>query len=354
MTRSAVGDSRDLVTVTVVLVTYGDRHALLGAVLEGLDRLMAAERIARIVIVDNGSSERSREFLRKRGSEDPRLRVVSVATNSGSAGGFRVGLAAALEQDCDLVWVLDDDNRPEPNALAALLAAAKATPAPAAFLSLRSDRPQYAEYAAGGRADACFGGPDSFLSFSWDVLGWKALRRLAGAADALRSDALRTREVPYGPYGGLFVPREILAELGLPREDFYLYGDDHEFTHRITRRGVPILLVPGSRLIDLDRSWNAGAGEVDGFYSNYVLTRVNPDVSRRIYYSVRNRVFFETRCLVRRPALYALNVASFLLVLACLAIVAAVLEQTIAPFRSLFEVVRGAHDGLRGRLGRRV
>ena len=49
------------------------------------------------------------------------LRVVALATNTGGAGGFHAGLAAAIDADADLVWLMDDDGLPPPDCLAGLL-----------------------------------------------------------------------------------------------------------------------------------------------------------------------------------------------------------------------------------------
>lgn len=102
--------------ITAVLVAF-NREKLLREALEAL----AAQRrpVDRLVVVDNASSDGSRavaeELLEAWGE---RARFIPLEENTGGAGGFAVGIAAALtEQDVDWVWVMDDDTVPGPEAL---------------------------------------------------------------------------------------------------------------------------------------------------------------------------------------------------------------------------------------------
>lgn len=354
MTREEwVDPVRQRCTVAVVLVTYGSRDALLASALEGLDQLADADRVQRIIIVDNGSSETSKDFLARLARHDPRVEVITHGANLGSAGGFRAGLNVAVDSGCNLIWILDDDNRPEPDALSALLREITTSSKPSAFLSLRTSRPQYVRYAAGASRVACFGTRDAFLGFSWRKIGDKILHRNAPSRHDLTT-ASENLQVPYAPYGGLFLHREVLKDIGLPREDFFLYGDDHEFTHRLTRRGVPIFLVPDSRLIDLDSSWNLGTEEGPRRlpFDNFVTDLSDKDIATKIYYSVRNRTYFETRYLVHRPWTYSLNLVSVLVLVVSRAVARSVVMRRLEPVLKLRSFVRGISDGLIGRLGR--
>src|SRR5262249_40401624 len=51
------------------------------------------------------------------------VRLAGLLRNTGGAGGFAYGLAFAVADGADLVWLMDDDTVPEQRALAALLAA---------------------------------------------------------------------------------------------------------------------------------------------------------------------------------------------------------------------------------------
>ncbi len=94
-----------------VIVTYNR----LEQIRKTLNRLLA-EKIDAIVVVDNGSTDGTREFLA--GISDGRLDVVLSETNVGGAGGFEAGLKHITRaQDPDWVLIMDDDARPQPGAL---------------------------------------------------------------------------------------------------------------------------------------------------------------------------------------------------------------------------------------------
>ena len=54
-------------------------------------------------------------------SRFPSVRLATARRNTGGAGGFAYGLALALADAADLVWLMDDDTVPEPGALRAML-----------------------------------------------------------------------------------------------------------------------------------------------------------------------------------------------------------------------------------------
>ncbi|MDP8990861.1 MAG: glycosyltransferase, partial [Acidobacteriota bacterium] len=77
----------------------------------------AAERVAgsEVIVVDNGSSDGSAEFVRER---FPQVRVMALETNLGFGGGSNAGFRAARH---DVVVLLNSDMRVEPDFLPPLL-----------------------------------------------------------------------------------------------------------------------------------------------------------------------------------------------------------------------------------------
>ncbi|HZK60086.1 MAG TPA: glycosyltransferase, partial [Cryobacterium sp.] len=109
----------------VAVVVAWNRRDLLAEVLEALARQAAG--LARIVVVDNASTDDSADVARAAG---PLVDLVRLDRNTGGAGGFAAGLAVALERHRpDWVWLMDDDTVPTPTALAELLAAVDGTDA---------------------------------------------------------------------------------------------------------------------------------------------------------------------------------------------------------------------------------
>ncbi|MBA2262975.1 MAG: glycosyltransferase, partial [Solirubrobacterales bacterium] len=83
-----------------------------------------------IVVVDNASTDGTPELLRERGLLDrDAVRLLRLAENRGGAGGFAAAVEATRAQDCDWIWLMDDDSEPVPDALERLLGAPPASQA---------------------------------------------------------------------------------------------------------------------------------------------------------------------------------------------------------------------------------
>ena len=119
--------------VCVVVVTYNRK--------EYLKKLLSALRkqtypISEVLIYDNFSTDGTSDMLVGNGyingiaekslikKERGGINFVYYRNteNSGGAGGFHEGIKLALEQDCDLIWAMDDDVLPEKACLERLMA----------------------------------------------------------------------------------------------------------------------------------------------------------------------------------------------------------------------------------------
>ena len=88
--------------VGVVVVSYNSAEDLPSC----LAALMAADGVARVVVVDNASSDTSREVVLQ--NSDGRVELLTLETNTGFAGGCNRGFAAIAE-DCEIVAFVNPD-----------------------------------------------------------------------------------------------------------------------------------------------------------------------------------------------------------------------------------------------------
>ncbi|WP_449598724.1 glycosyltransferase [Niallia sp. Marseille-Q9988] len=101
--------------VIVVTVTYGNRINLLDEV---ISVLRSDNYINEIIVINNGSSTDLKKYF----ETNSKVRVVDLLNNTGSANGFNVGIEMArANSNCEYIWLLDDDNKPENNALELLI-----------------------------------------------------------------------------------------------------------------------------------------------------------------------------------------------------------------------------------------
>lgn len=111
----------------------------------------------------------------------------------------------------------------------------------------------------------------------------------------------------------MLIHKSILNKIGYPNEEFYLYADDHEWSYRITKNGGKIYLILDSKIDDLELSWNIPKSVKETGFS--IISKGNP---YRVYYGVRNRVFFEVNNLVDNKIIYYLNIIVYLLLISLL------------------------------------
>ena len=329
--------------VCAVTVTYGERMPLLAETLRGA----AAAGASAAVVAGNGISQAYTDALAVLAQDFPvPLIIVTLPENRGSASGFAAALRAAVAQtNCPFLWLLDDDNLPAPDALAALRAAGAAIAADTsetwALVSLREDRPNYRKAAATGDMAGAFPPRGHVMGFDWRRAPRQFVRRLLGGRPGLPASATSRAmlPIPWAPYGGLFLHRRVLQAIGYPDEALRLYGDDTEFTNRIVRSGGRLLLVPGSRIADIEPSWTEGDAP-QRFYVARLLAGRSP---RRLYLSVRNDVFFTSRYWCDSRIRLFLNAAGFVMLTLSMGLLTGRLAPALLVWRALC-------DGLAGRL----
>ena len=126
--------------VTVIIVTYANRFSLLNRVVE----VCLKSGVNDIVVVDNNSDKSSVDQLKTMEREKPNMHIIWNSLNLGSAKAFKQGLQFAQKLPNSFIWLLDDDNQPEENALNNLKAfwVGKSNDVKC-LLAYRPDREQY-------------------------------------------------------------------------------------------------------------------------------------------------------------------------------------------------------------------
>ncbi len=291
--------------------------------------VLAGEPIRDWIVVANGNADLVRAAMASFALA-PRLAVLD--SNSGSATGFGRGMTEALADPANRhLLLLDEDNLPEPGIVSQLLEVLR---------SEQTDR-------AGGVAIAAYRErahvaqargidirrPDSSIGFHVADLPRKLLRRITRRAPLSGRVSIRT-----SPYGGLFLDRSLIEVAGLPTAQFVLYGDDTEYTLRLTTAGVRIVLDTAIRIIDMDPP----PPLAPTLFSFAHWLSIADDF--RLYYGARNEAWLDRHRFARNPIVYRCN---RLFVRSVLRLYARTAEQRrrLALFRA------AAADGEAGRLG---
>ena len=301
--------------VCSVIVTYGDRFHLLKQVIEACYK----EGVYRVIVIDNASEENSKKKLQELDKNEDRLKVIYLDENTGSAGGYKRGLQEAYEcEECEHIWLLDDDNKPQKKSLKVLKEfwgelENKEKEKKVSLLSFRSDRMAYKEAIMTKNPNLVLGRKNSFLGFHILDLPKKVIRvlkRKIGIKTFIEEKNIKSGKVSVAPYGGMFFHKKIIANIGYPREEFFVYADDHEWSYRITKDNGEIYVVLDSLVKDIDTSWNLKEKAKSPFY-----TYLNEGGDFRVYYAVRNRVYFERKDLVDIRYIHYMNIYIYILFL---------------------------------------
>lgn len=247
--------------VFAVVYTYNRKELVVQCLASITAQKVAPEQI---VLVDNGCTDGTRDFLAARGFlSDPRIDYVRVERNTGAAGGLRTGIARAFARGCDWAWVMDDDVVCQPDTLERLKEAYEMNftdPAQLGFLVSRLVGPE-------GRVNNV---PqiDDRRDVESNCIDWSQF--LSRGLVRLRIATLTS----------ILLPRATLAQFGAPRSDFFIWGEDTDYTLRITNR-LPGYLVGGSLAVHL----RGVPGDLD------ILNETEPRRIRNFYYLYRNTAY---------------------------------------------------------------
>ncbi|PWD52104.1 glycosyl transferase [Serinibacter arcticus] len=230
-----------------VVVAYNRRDLLV----EVLDALRAQEvRPERVIVVDNASTDDSAAVA----GSYPEVDLVTLARNTGGAGGFAAGIALALERNPSWIWLMDDDTVPTPDALAELVRVAAAA---------RAD-------AAGSRVIWTDGSEHPMNTPRENPFATASQR-----AAARRLDGLNVRSTSFV---SMLASTATIRRRGLPVADYFIWNDDFEYSTRLIRDGRGIH-VPSSVVV----------------HKTKALASTDADPGERFYHEVRNKIWLFTR-----------------------------------------------------------
>jgi rhamnopyranosyl-N-acetylglucosaminyl-diphospho-decaprenol beta-1,3/1,4-galactofuranosyltransferase len=233
--------------VIAVVVTYNRRPLLL----ESLAAVHAQSRAAdAVIVVDNASTDGTAAAVRR---DFPTVALTELARNTGGAGGFACGLALALDSAADLVWLMDDDTVPEPDALRAMLDA-------------RARHPERPPALIASRVVWTDGRPHP--------MNTPRTKPFVTKAELLSADAAGCVPIRSASFVSVLVDAGVCRQRGLPQADYFLWNDDFEFTTRLLRGNVG-LLCPASVVVHKTREF----GSTDA------------DPGPRFFYEVRNKIW---------------------------------------------------------------
>ncbi len=240
--------------IAVVIVTY-NRLSFLKDCIEAIKTQSAAYH--NLIIVNNGSTDGTTDWLITQDG----LQLVH-QQNVGSAGGFYTGVKTAYELGADYIWMMDDDVIPDKNALQELLNGATIV-GDFSFVCSK----------VVSKNDIFINAPNINLSLSayqYPVWGQYAEQGIIGVKNTT--------------FVSVMVNSKHLPKAGYPNKNFFIWGDDIDFTSRLSQQ-APGYLIAKSKATHL---------RVDPSFPS-ILTETNPGRIKMHYFNVRNNLYVSRR-----------------------------------------------------------
>lgn len=198
-------------TCVAVVVTY-NRLQLLK---ENIEALLNQSESCDILVVNNASTDDTENYMLSICEKEDKIIYCNTGENLGGAGGFAFGIKVAMQSNYKYLWIMDDDSIPHKDALKSLL----------------------------NKADLI----DNNFSYMTSLVYWtdnKLFRMNTPFIHWNKSNELEILQVlsekklipiDKSSFVGCFVNSDYVNKVGLPIAEFFIYGDDVEYTARLSK-----------------------------------------------------------------------------------------------------------------------
>ncbi len=159
------------------------------------------------LVIDNASTDGTLSYLK-----ESNVPFVHMDHNAGGAGGFSRGLKEGVERGYDYVWAMDDDTIPDEDCLLNLVDSIE---------KLNSDFGFVCSYVKWINDEPCVMNIPSPASLSSAKTVFFAKTGVLSCKSA--------------SFVSILFPARIIKKYGLPIKEFFIWGDDIEYTKRISR-----------------------------------------------------------------------------------------------------------------------
>lgn len=207
--------------IVALVLTY-NRIELLQ---EAIDALLAQTFPCDILIVDNASTDGTKEMVMSYVNSSEAVDYLNTGENLGGAGGFAYGIKECVKRGYDYIWLMDDDTIPYPTALEKLATAKDDLKGEFGFLS------SLVEWTDGSMCEMNM----PLVAEDW----WSH-------AALIQQGRLAIKKASFVSF---FVSVETVKKVGLPIKEFFIWFDDSEYSRRIVESGSVGYLIGDSKVL---------------------------------------------------------------------------------------------------------
>lgn len=192
--------------VVAVVVTYNRKELLIQNIECLLDQTY--DRFD-VLVIDNNSTDGTEDSISLLVNQNNRIKYINTGKNLGGAGGFNFGIKEAIQRGYEYIWLMDDDCIPDNDALEKLVF-------------------EYNQNKDVGFLASKVLWSDGTLC-NMNIPRQSITRKVTDFGSPLVPIVMAT-------FVSLFVPVDVIKEVGLPIKEFFIWTDDLEFTRRISRK----------------------------------------------------------------------------------------------------------------------
>lgn len=237
----------------------------------------------KVIYVDNGSSDNSYNFVRKKFKQ---VKLIK-SKNIGYAGGNNLGIKKAIKLGAKYIFILNPDTIIDKNCLKELSSKASAD---------KILQPLILIYERGKKTNLIntTGNHLNFLGISY-CNDYRKTKRAA-----------KTSLIPCASGAGFFVPVKILNDIGSFKDRYFMYHEDVDLSWRARISGYEIALVPEALVYhkysfskNKKKFYFAEKNRLDFFFSNFqtktILLIIAPFLINELlitFYSIIDGWFF--------------------------------------------------------------
>lgn len=220
--------------IAFVVVTYNRAETLKICLQSILDQ--TGGDAYSIIVIDNNSSDQTEATVMDFIKDYPTLfQYIKLHENIGGAGGFERGCKEAYKQGFEWFFLLDDDVMLDSECLSNVAKNFQKN----CLIAVREDlNGNLAEYGA--------------LNFDFsNPFCLNPKRSTIATTYGCRSELPELLEVDSGSFEGFIVNRSVIEKVGFPRKEYFIFGDDTDFSLRIKKAGYNLYAVRDAKIIRL-------------------------------------------------------------------------------------------------------
>ena len=212
-------------SVCAAIVTFNRKNLLLRCLNNIIEQ---GGGLKKILVVDNNSTDGSEQFILENFSsrlkyKEINFKWIRLNENIGGAGGFNKAVKEFLLSEEDYLWLMDDDGFPAKDTLEQLL--------------------KYSN-------EFCYIGPAVISDKDENTLSFPMrLPNSLKIIDSLKDVYLKGEIIEniVLPFNGTLISRQVITSIGLPNENYFIWGDEVDYTERARKAGAQIFTVTSSK-----------------------------------------------------------------------------------------------------------